>query len=116
MRIIGASIASAPIASSRSTSSPACSRGRVTRTRLPNSGRASNQRRCSRSAATRPTTRIAGRRSADSLTAATSSSMRADDGFLRRQRAVVDDGRRISAGRPCEISDASMCGSCCGPA
>ena len=54
------SIACAPSSSSRSTSSPACSRARVTTIRRPNNGRASNQRRCSRKAATRPTTNTAG--------------------------------------------------------
>ena len=94
MRIIGASIASAPSASSRSTSSAACSRGRVTRMRLPKSGRASNQRRCSRSAATRPTTRIAGRRSSAARTRLGQLAERAGDRLLRRQRAVVDERRR----------------------
>ena len=54
MRTAAPSIACAPSSSSRSTSSIACSRARVTTMRLPNSGRASNQRRCSRSPATLP--------------------------------------------------------------
>ena len=67
MRIIGASMASAPIASIRSISSAACSRGRVTTMRFPNKGRVSNHCRCWRSATTRPTIRTAGRRSVDSF-------------------------------------------------
>ena len=96
MRIIGASIASAPSDSSRSTSSPACSRDRVTTIRLPNSGRSSNHRRCWRSAATRPTTRMAGlcRRLFSAMLL-----QRALDCLLGRQRAVIDDRRRC---RPCE--------------
>ncbi len=84
-----------PSASSSSTISAACSRGRVTRIRLPNSGRASNQRRCSRSAATRPTTRMAGRRSLGLLRALRDLAERAERRLLRRQRAVVDERRRI---------------------
>ena len=61
IRIVGAGIASAPRSSSISTSSPACSRERVTTMRRPKSGRSSNQRRCSRSPATAPTTSSAGR-------------------------------------------------------
>ncbi len=99
MRIIGASIASAPIISSRSMSSTACARGRVTSTRLPNSGRTSNHRRCSRKATTRPTTRIAGRRSGRLLRGLRELGQRADPRFLRRQRAVVDDRGGV-LGRP----------------
>ena len=78
-----------------STSSAACSRGRVTRMRLPNSGRASNHRRCSRSAATRPDDqhrRTAIGRLASTAAAISSSvpTMR----LLRRQRAVVDHAPR----------------------
>ena len=91
MRIIGASMASAPIASIRSISSAACSRGRVTTMRLPNSGRVSNHCRCSRSATTRPTIRTAGRRSVRFLRDAGDLLERADHGFLRRHRAVVDE-------------------------
>ena len=67
---------------------------------------------------TRPTTRIAGRRSVGSARRSRRSrssvpAMR----LLRRQRAVVDDRRRRRpAGRPCESSAVSICGSCCGPA
>ena len=57
---VPAAIASAPRSSSMSMSSPACSRERVTTIRRPKSGRSSNQRRCSRSAATRPITNNAG--------------------------------------------------------
>ena len=46
-----------------STSSPACSRDRVTTMRRPKSGRSSNQRRCSRSPTTAPMTSSAGARS-----------------------------------------------------
>ena len=60
IRIVGAWMASAPRSSSMSTSSAACSRERVTTIRLPKSGRASNQRRCSRNPATRPMTSMAG--------------------------------------------------------
>jgi hypothetical protein len=59
-RMVGAWIASAPRSSSMSTSSPACSRDRVTTMRRPKSGRASNHRRCSRSPTTAPITSIAG--------------------------------------------------------
>ena len=90
MRIIGASIGSAPSACRRLTNSAACSRGRVTRMRFPNSGRESNQRRCSRSAATRPITRMAGRRSVRSLHRVRHLRERTHDGVLGRQRAVVD--------------------------
>ena len=51
MRIIGASIASrAQRLEAARRARPPARAGRVTRMRLPNSGRASNQRRCSRSA------------------------------------------------------------------
>ena len=50
----GSSITSAPSSSSRTRSSLACSRARVTTTERPNNGRASNQARSS--AATSPTT------------------------------------------------------------
>ena len=80
------------------TSSAACSRGRVTRIRLPNSGRASNQRRCSRSAATRPTTRIAGAAIARLLDRLRDLVERPERRLLRRQRAVVDERRGVFRG------------------
>ena len=74
IRIIGAMIGSAPSAARRSDKSGASSRGRVTAIRLPNSGRSSNQRRCCRSAATLPTTRIAGRLGRDAFVSSASCS------------------------------------------
>ena len=86
--------AAAPSESSRRASSAACSFGRVTSMRLPNSGRESNQRRCSRSALTRPTTRMAAQRRR-MLHHRLDLAQRAGDGSLRRQRAVVDQRGRL---------------------
>ena len=58
--MVGYSHASAPSASSFSLSTLACSRERVTRTRLPNNGLSSNQRSVSRSVTTWPIMIIAG--------------------------------------------------------
>ena len=93
MRIAGAGIASAPRSSSISTSSPACSSERVTTMRRPKSGRSSNQRRCSRSPATAPTT--SKRRRSCRAPARRSSPSVPSIGLLRRQRAVVDQRRRF---------------------
>ncbi len=60
MRMDGARIGRAPRSASRSTKAPACSRERVTTMRCPNSGRSSNQRRCSRRPTVGPTTSTAG--------------------------------------------------------
>ena len=73
IRIIGASIGSAPNSASRSTSAAACARGLVTSTRLPESGRASNQRSGARRRELRPTTRTAVALSATSRAAACTS-------------------------------------------
>ena len=77
-------------------SSPACSSDRVTTIRLPKSGRSSNQRRCSPQPGDgadhqqrRHAVAGAGRDVAE----------RSLNGFLRRQRAVVDE-RRALVGRP----------------
>ncbi len=69
---------------------------RVTRTRRPKSGRASNQRRCSRRDATRPTTRIADRRSPASRACAARVPSVPLERPLRRQRAVVDERGRLA--------------------
>ena len=73
MRMVGNSMVSAPRARSRSDSSLAWARARVTTTRLPKRGRSSsrsNQRSASRRATTPPTTVTAGEASPASATAA----------------------------------------------
>ena len=62
MRIAGASTTSAPSPRSRAASALACARARVTATVRPYSGRVSSHASCSRSAATGPTSVIAGAR------------------------------------------------------
>ena len=58
--IVGKAITWAPRAARRSANSAACSRGRVMRTVVPNSGRDSNQLSFSRSRTTSPTTMTVG--------------------------------------------------------
>ena len=99
MRIIGASIGFGAERLEQSTSSAACSRGRVTSMRLPKSGRASNQRRCSRSADDAADDEDGRTRGADASRALDQLCERAGDRLLGRQRAVVDDHRR-SVGWP----------------
>ena len=60
MRMVGISTTCAPRLSSSLVSAPAWTRDLVTRTRLPKSGRLSNQRRSSLSAATSPKTATTG--------------------------------------------------------
>ena len=117
MRSTGASTASAPFSSSSSTRSGAWFRERVTSTRRPNSGRLSNQRRCSRNPTTGPITRTPGAVTSRSWTRATISAsgaviVRCDD-----SRAVLHEapsvsrprGRAPAAIRPCAASAAARC-------
>ena len=70
---IGCTTASAPTARRAATISSACWRGRVTSTRVPNSGRCSNQASFSRRLTTSPTTTTAGASSPAARTRTTSS-------------------------------------------
>ena len=76
-----------------STSSPACSRDRVTTIFLPKSGRSSNQRRCWRSA--HDTSDDENRRLRAQVLHLGELLQRAVGRALRRERAVVDDRRRF---------------------
>src|SRR5256885_18047 len=70
--MVGNVITSAPLASSRSASAPACARGRVTTMRRPKSGRSSNHAIRSRSVTTLPTTTTPGASSPAARTRAAS--------------------------------------------
>ena len=88
----GSSTGIAPSSASSRARALACRRVRVMSTRLPNSGRSSNQRSVSRRRTTSPTTVIAGGSSPASAHAPHDVGEGAGDGALLGRRAPADDG------------------------
>ena len=110
--MVGNVITSAPSASSRSASAPACARGRVTTTRRPKSGRSSNHAIRSRSVTTLPTTTTPGAVSPAARTRAASVPAVATTVACAPVVPLWIAAAGVSAASPCAMSAAMIAAIC----